>query len=309
MSANDPGTGWVDPNPPDRTDPRATRTLAIAAVALTGMVLVALVGVVIAKHAGLFGDDDGDGDRPSVVLSAANAESENAFMPSVVVAPIEIADSVAGDIASFTAQLPLSAARGARLVTGTQPGLYGSVGTNAVCDVPAVANYLDAQPEKASRWAQAIGIAPQKIPYYLNTLTPVSLIADTWVTSSAFVDGRALPSQTVLEAGNAVLIDQAGVPRVHCATGDPLVPPANVDLADLEVHGKRWSEFAAQNVVAVAYAGGESTKPVTEFTLRDLSSGETGTHPAGGNISLGADPTGWIPDPAAMNVPPTKGLK
>lgn len=309
MSPNDPGTGWVDPNPSDTTDAGAARILAITAVALTGVVLLALVGVVMAKHAGVFGNDDEHRDRPSVVLSAANAEGENPFMPSVVVAPIEIADNVAGDIASFTAQLPLSAARGARLVVGTQPGLYGSVGKAALCDVPGVANYLDAQPEKSTAWAQAIGIAPQKIPYYLNTLTPVALIGDTWVTSSDFTDGRMVPTQTVLQAGNAVLIDQAGVPRVHCATGDPLGPPANIDLADLDVHGKRWPEFDTRNVVAVAYAGGEATKPVTEFTLRDLSSGETGTHPAGGNISLGADPSGWVPDPVAMNVPPTKGMK
>lgn len=309
MPVNDPLTGWVDPNPPDTTEPGARRTLIIAAVALTGVVLVALVGVVSAKHAGVFGDSGGDRERPSFILVAANTEGDVPFMPSVLVAPVEIADTVAGDIASFIAQLPPSAARGARLVPGSQPGLYGSVGKTAVCDVPAVANYLDAHPEKSAPWALATGIAPQKIPYYLNTLTPVALIADTWVTFSAFVDGRAVPTQTVLQAGTAVLIDQVGVPRMHCATGDPLAPPANIDLADLDVHGKRWPEFAVQNVVAIAYAANQTDKPVTEFTLRDLSSGETGAHPAGGNISLGADPSGWVPDPVAMNVPPTKGTR
>ena len=101
---------------------------------------------------------------------------------------------------------------------------------------------------------------------------------------------------------------EPGAALVETAEGMTLLP-ANIDLADLDVHGKRWPEFDTRNVVAVAYTGGEATKPVTEFTLRDLSSGETGTHPAGGNISLGADPSGWVPDPVAMNVPPTKGMK
>ncbi len=305
MSSNDAGAGWVDPNPPDITDPVAGRALTIAATALTGLVLLTLIAVVIAKHAGVFGVDD-DGDGPRVELEAANVAGADPFMPSVVVAPIDIADSVAGDVDSFTSQLPASAGRGARLVPGTQQGLYGTVGKTAVCDVPEVANYLDVHPERSRSWARAISIAPQKIPYYLNTLTPVALIADTWVTSSAFVDGRAVPAQAVLQAGTAVLIDQAGVPRVHCATGDPLAPPANMNFADLDVQGKRWPKFLPQNVIAVAYAsGGTAQSAVAEFALRDLSSGEVETRAAGGTISIGADPTGWTPDPVAMNVPPS----
>lgn len=305
MSRNE--VGWVDPNPPDTTDPRAARTLIIAGVALAGVVLMALVGVVVAKHAGLLGGP-GDGDSPSVVLAGANTERSDSFMPSVVVTPIEIADTVAGDIASFTSQLPFSASRGVRLVPGTQPGLYGIVGKTVVCDVPAVANYLDAHPERSAAWAQAIGISPQKVPYYLNTLTPVALTADIWVTSWNFTDGHAVPAQMVLQAGNAVLIDQVGVPRVHCATGNPLAPPANIDLGTLTLQGAQWQEFKPQNVIAVAYSGGGATQPVTEFSLRDLSTGETDTRPAGGTIDLGTDPAGWIPDPVAMNVPPTKGM-
>ncbi|CAM3656266.1 hypothetical protein H7J08_08570 [Mycobacterium frederiksbergense] len=305
MPPIDPGTGWVDPNPPDTTNPGAGRTLLLSGIALTGVVLLALVGVVIAKHVGVFGGsgDDGGGGPP-VVLAAANQPGENAFMPSTVVAPIEIADTVAGDIASFVAQLPPSAARGARMVPGTQPGLYGAFGATAVCDVPAVANYLDAHPERSTPWAQSIGVAPQKIPYYLNTLTPVALITDTWVTSVGFIEGRATPEQTVLQAGNAVLVDRAGVPRVRCADGNPLAPSANVDLRTLDAQGKNWDEYMPENVVAVSYAGTGGTELVEEFTLRDLSSGEAQAYPPGGTINLGPDPAGWSPDPVAMNVPP-----
>lgn len=303
MSPNDPAVGWVDPNPPDATNPGADRVLIMAGIGLTIVVLVALVGVVVAKRAGVFGS--GAPDRPPVVLIAANAAGDDRFMPSVVVSPIEITDTVAGDIESFTAQLPPSAGRGVRLVPGTQPGLYGGFGPTAVCDVPAVANYLDAYPDRSVPWATAIGIAAEKIPYYLNTLTPVALAADTWVTATRLVDGRPGAMQAVLQAGNAVLVDQAGVPRMHCATGNPLTPPANVDLRTLDVRGKTWPEYATENVIAVAYAAGDASEQVvTEFTVRDLSNGETARYPVGGTINLGADPAGWAPDPVAMNVPP-----
>lgn len=306
MSPNEPTSGWLDPNPPDTTGPRTDRVLTLAGVGLTALVLVVLVGVVLAKQGGLFGEDV---NRPSVLLIAANATSDDSFMPSVVVSPIEIPDTVASDLATFTAQLPVSSARGARLVPGTQRGLYGSTGDTPVCDVPAVANYLDANPERSAPWAEEIGIAPQKIPYYLNTLTPVALITDTWVTVAVFIDGRAVPTQAVMQAGSAVLIDQVGVPRVHCATGNPLTPPANVNLSALEISGKEWTDFSLQNIIAVAYSGGGSASPiVTEFDLRDVSSGEVIARPTGGTIAIGPDPTGWAPDPAAMNVPPIKGM-
>lgn len=304
MSTFDPGTGWIDPNPPDTTDPGTGRKLLLAGIALSGVVLLALVGVVVAKHAGVFGGDTDD-DGPAVVLAGANVIGTDPFMPSTVVAPIEITDTVAGDIASYTSQLPPSSTRGARLVPGAQPGLYGTVGEIPVCDVPGVANNLDAYPDRSAVWAQAIGIALEKIPYYLNTLTPVALIADTWVTASSFTDGRAEPAQTVLQAGSAVLIDQAGVPRVQCATGNPLGPPANADLQTLSVLGEDWPDFNLRNVVAVAYAATE--QPIAdEFTLRDLSGGDTVVVSAGGRINLGADPAGWAPDPVAMNVPPRR---
>src|SRR5699024_6987030 len=37
-------------------------------------------------------------------------------------------------------------------------------------------------------------------------------------------DGRAVPFQSVLQAGTAVLIDAYGVPRVQCGCGNPLAP-------------------------------------------------------------------------------------
>lgn len=275
---------------------------AIAAVALTVVVLLALAGVVVAKRAGVFG---GEGDGPAVALVAANVGAEKGFIPSVLVAPVEISDSLAAEAAAFTAQIPQSSGRGVRLVPGTQPGLYAGAERSTLCDVPAAANHLDAYPERSAPWAHAVGIDVPKIPYYLNTLTPVALIADTWVTASKLSDGATVPVQQVLQAGTAVLIDQAGVPRLHCATGDPLAPPADVNLTGLAPEGDRWPTFDTHEVVAVDYAVGDQPL-LAEFALRDLETGAQLIRPAGGTIKLGPDPSGWVPDPVAMNTPPAR---
>ncbi|QYL21763.1 DUF6777 domain-containing protein [Mycolicibacterium diernhoferi] len=278
--------------------------LVLAGAALTFVVLCALIGVVLAKRTGLLGS--ADPDRPPVALIAANDVGDAPFMPSVVVAPIEIAGTVASDMASFTAQLPRSAGRGARLVAGTQRGLYGSVGDAAVCDVPAIANFLDAYPDRSASWARAIGIEQQKVPYYLNTLTPVVLNSDTWVTLSLFSGGHTESVQAVLEAGNALLVDEIGVPRVHCASGNPLLPPANIDLSSMEPTGDKWPHFSPNEVLAVAYTGpGPSAPAVSVFELRDVRTGDVIERIPGRTIAIGEDPAGWVPNLAAMNVPPS----
>lgn len=314
MSSAPPG--WTDPNPRDVTDPRAKTTLAIAAIALTTLVIAALVTVVVVKRSGLFGDASPD---QTVFLAAANAPTHDPFMPSVAVGA---SDRTSLGTTPAAQQLAYSADRGVRLVAGTQPGLYGAIGQSNSCDAAAVANYLDAHPDTAKAWGKAIGIATAEIPYYLNTLTPVYLTADTWVTSHSYSDGHAAPFQAVLQAGNAVMIDPAGVPRVHCACGNPLVPPANRSLSKLSrVQGKPWPDYNNQNVVAVAYyvASGAFTpqidprvlnppqpKPaVGEFSLRDLTTAELVVRKAGGTINLGESGHAVpLPDPLAMNRPP-----
>lgn len=58
----------------------------------------------------------------------------------------------------------------------------------------------------------------------MRSLQPVVLMHDTWVTNHGYRDGRAVPFQSVLQAGTAVLIDAYGVPRVQCGCGNPLAP-------------------------------------------------------------------------------------
>jgi len=277
--------------------------LIIAGVGLTLVVVVALV-IVVVLHRG----DDGRPPHDTASLLATNVEGPQTFTPSAV-AILTPEEFGLGSGSSQTRQLPIAAERGVRLAQGTQPGLYGGYGQAYACDASAVANHLDTHPDTAAAWADVIGITPNDVPQYLNTLTPVVLTADTWVTSHRFVDGHSEATQTVLQSGTNVMIDPIGVPRVHCASGAPLVPPANVDLTELDLDGDRWPAFDTRNVVAIAYSDAAGRPaPVDEFSLVDITSGQPFTQRAGGTIDLGPEPPAmW--DPVAMNVPPIRSRR
>jgi hypothetical protein len=122
-------------------------------------------------------------------------------------------------------------------VVGTTPGLYGGSGDQKVCDPDWIAAFLQQHPDKAAAWVTALNADPTlkwsggrplevaDIPQYLSELRAVVLRYDTRVTNHGFLNGKATPHQSVLQAGTAVLVDSMGVPRVRCACGNPLLPP------------------------------------------------------------------------------------
>lgn len=295
--------------PSGPTPRRVNAILATSATLLTVVVLAALIGVVIAKR-GLVADRRGG---PSdVTLIAANAAIADAFTPPAVIATPPIAEAAAQQIATATQQLPTSSDRGVRLVSGTHPGLYGGLSQQNSCDVAAIANTVSAQPDKARPWSQPLSIQSVQIPYYLNSLTPVVLTTDTWVSAHRYSGDSAAPFQAVLQAGSAVLVDAAGVPRVQCASGAPLTPPANLNLSALGQTGTAWPGYSPPNVVAIAYTDAPSsftdpvpTTPVTQFTLINLSTGEPLNRKAGGtiNIDQSTNPIA-LPNPITANKMP-----
>jgi hypothetical protein len=302
---------WQYPNPPSHDDPRVRIVLGVAAAALTAVVLAVLVGVVVTKRGVTFGGPD----HGPVVLTAANTAGSRPFMPSGVAPPrIPLSEKAAQEIQSTLGQLPTADDRAARLASGAHPGLYGGSAAGAECDTAAVANYLSSHPDRAQAWAATVRIRPDKIAYYLNILTSAVLTTDTWVTGHDYSAGKAEPYQTVLQAGNAVLVDPAGVPRVQCISGNPLVPPANTKLTDLEITGQAWPGYSTQNVVAIAYSDAPAsftdpvpTRPLTELTLLDLATGEPLVRRVGNTLDLGQLPPGGpLPDPVAMNAPPAR---
>lgn len=296
---------WVDPNPSSTVNPRAKVVLTVAGVALTAVVIATLIAVVRSRG---HSSDSGYASN-TVVLLGVDAAYPDAFTPSAVIDPVTASEHAASEIATMTQELPTSTGRGVHVVAGTRPGLYGGTDRTSACNAAAVANYLDTHLDEGRVWSQTIGIEPQQIPTYLNTLTPVILNVDTWVTSHRFSTGGGLPFQAVLQAGTPVMIDPVGVPRLHCKSGSPLIPPANTNLVKLDdVRGAPWQGYAPQKVVAIAYASSGAESAVSEFSILNLGSAEQIMRKVGGTINLGSAPdTGRLPDPASSNVPPRTG--
>lgn len=290
---------WVDPNQPSPINPKAPLILAASAVALTLVVVATLIGVLVLDS----GHDSAVPTTGSATLVKRNAPSNDSFTKSILVVPIAISDVAAQKSASLLQQLPVRADRGVRQVSGRQSELYGATGETQPCDAVTLANALDADAATANVWGLTLGLTPQQIPYYLNTLTAAVLMGDTWVTSYALNGGTAHPAQTVLQAGTAVLVDPIGVPRVHCVSGAPLTPPANQNLTEYHLDGDPWDGFSLQTVLAVGYASAEKPDPLGAFALIDVATGEQVLRGTGGTIDLGSASVP-LPDPTVMNVPP-----
>jgi hypothetical protein len=297
--------------PSATVNPRANVILTLAGIGLTLIVLATLVGVVIVKRGMAF--QSHDAHPTPVILSAANAKVPDPFTsPATTPIPPVSQDAVA-QIQALVGQLPLAADRGVRLVSGAHPGLYAGAAEARSCDAAQLANELVGRPERARAWAELLDVGPPRIAFYLDSLTPVTLTVDTWVTSHGFRDGRTTTQQSVLQAGSAVLIDPAGVPRVLCGGGNPLQPPIDTNFSTLPPTGQRWPGYDPQSVVAIAYSDAPSsfadpvpTAAIDEFKLVDPTSGALVIRKAGGTIELGqSDLDGTsLPDPIGANVAP-----
>ncbi|MGO3325058.1 DUF6777 domain-containing protein [Gordonia sp. (in: high G+C Gram-positive bacteria)] len=155
-------------------------TLVLSAIVA---VLVVAVGLGAVK---LHQDKTGNILIPALSLRAADDPGPDPFTDSVVlrnqIDPPTIAPRGASD-------------RGVRAVSGTTPGLYGTTGS-ASCDTAALGTSLANDRAAGDAWASVFGIRRVDTPWYLNTLTPVVLTADTWVTNHAYRSGMPAPFQS-----------------------------------------------------------------------------------------------------------------
>ncbi|MGW4651842.1 DUF6777 domain-containing protein [Kitasatospora sp. NPDC004289] len=170
-----------------------------------------------------------------------------------------------------------------RTVTGSDPGLYGGSRQTASCDVPKLSAFLTSDQAKGRAWAGVLGIDPSTIDPYLRSLTPVVLRSDTRVTNHGFANGVATPYQSVLQSGTAVLIDGRGLPRVRCACGNPLLPPAALAVPPA-YSGTPWPAFKPQDTVVVSPA----PSPLKDVTVVDPSSGQSFSHGVGSPSASGS---------------------
>jgi hypothetical protein len=176
--------------------------------------------------------------------------------------------------------------------------LFGGSGNLGECDVPKLADFLAANPDKAQAWAEVRGIAPEQISAYMHALTPVVLLHDTLVTNYGFSGGVATPRQSVLQAGTAVLVDATGQPVVRCACGNPLTAPATINLPAATVQGNGWDGYDAAQAVLV-----QSGPAVTELVLVDVNTGDSFSEVVGAGES--AAPTSSSSSAPTSSAPPS----
>ncbi|MDQ4034180.1 MAG: hypothetical protein M3332_18850 [Actinomycetota bacterium] len=211
----------------------SNRALAASFIAVL-LSVVLLTVLVIRQHT--------ESANGQVYLETAEGVGANPFVPLSPDTP----EAVGGEVTPGGGTTPMS------------PGT-DNVGT---CDPGKLAAYLDANPEKASAWAQALNSDPtltwsgggeigtQQIPAYILELTPRVLTEDLRVTNYQFRDGKATAVQAVLQNGTAVLIDAKGVSRVRCACGNPLTPMIRLSAQPI-YQGRPWPGFQPLRITIV----------------------------------------------------------
>ncbi|MER7692384.1 DUF6777 domain-containing protein, partial [Streptomyces sp. NPDC097610] len=239
-------------------------------VAVVATAIVAAVALILVFTRS---DDTSNQQRGEVFLQSAGSTGADPFTESTA------KESTAP---TATPSLPATATAtgtgtAVRSVSGDAPGLYGGTRNVASCDVEKQITALKADPSKNAAFASVLGIQPSAVPGYLRTLTPVRLRADTRVTNHGYRNGSATSYQAVLQAGTAVLVDDRGVPRVRCACGNPLTPPAAQQSAAPRPVGQSWSGYRSSHVVVVAPA----PRPVKKFVVADQKKGEWFTRKQG----------------------------
>jgi hypothetical protein len=140
-----------------------------------------------------------------------------------------------------------------------------STDNRTTCDPEKLISYFTSNQQASEAWVRALNydrtlswgggsrIEPQQIPVYIRELTPRLLAEDLRVTNYQFTNGVALPVQSVLEKGTAVLVDAKGIARVRCVCGNPLTPMVQPKMPPI-YQGTPWPSFQPQRVAMTQHA-------------------------------------------------------
>jgi hypothetical protein len=256
---------------------------------IIGLVLLVVAALLIGSFV-IFGggDDDGGGE----------AGGDQLLLEPI---GLTLADDFAGNLDLDTPGNSLAIALGdvpppeedddaisGKSLPGDQPGLYGGSQDVGVCDVDQLIEFLtdEENADKAEAWADVQGIDVDGIEDFILSLTPVRLRYDTRVTNHGFRDGRATPTQSILERGTAVLVDARGVPRVKCNCGNPLLEPVEVgggeDYGDDDLYTNpddQWDDYDPDLIIIVV----EADDDIDDYILIDIFDGTPYSRPAGSN--------------------------
>jgi hypothetical protein len=172
--------------------------------------------------------------------------------------------------------------------SGGTPGLYGGSRSKAVCDKEVQLRFLEQNPDKAAafcaalnsdptlRWSGGNKVVPDQLRAYFAELTPLMLTRDIRATNHGFRNGLPTPRQSVLQAGQGVLVDMYGVPRVRCECGNPLNPPRPVKTTP-NYTGPKWENFDPTRIIVIQ----QTTVIVETFVLVEVETGQIVDRPAG----------------------------
>ncbi|MFJ4788381.1 DUF6777 domain-containing protein [Streptomyces sp. NPDC088794] len=163
------------------------------------------------------------------------------------------------------------------LQQGDTPGLYGGTREPTLCDVAKLKAFLTdpGNKQKAQAWATALDLTTAGIPDYLDRLTPVLLRHDTLVKNHDYKKGKAVPFNSLLQAGIAILVDEQGLPAVKCSCGNPLRPfEGDTDRISVTFDdgNKKWQGYERSSVVAVRPA----PRRMAKLALVDIDDPDTG---------------------------------
>ena len=257
-----PGT-WGQSQPNQFAAPNSTPAAARAPESKSkrGRIIVAIVaGLALLFGGGALAFVLGGGKTIAAMSYISTGDpGPNAFMPSVADADAEKSVADKGQLVSWTS----------KAVDGSDPNLYGGSGQLSVCDAQALVKNLNVNTDLKAAFAAGIGIRAEDVSSYVEALTPLMLMKDTWVTNHGFQDGKATPYQSVLQKGTAVLVDAKGVPRVRCACGNPLAEAWDGYTAPTESTAF-WDGYDSKKVVAVYGSEDQSES----LAITDVESGQ-----------------------------------
>ncbi len=272
---------------------QATSTRIVA----TGLLALALVLTVVSC-----GGDDSQSSGGELFVQE---EGEILLEPSGVAGPDSFAGEkfvAAGPTTTFslptgstipgTPERPAATTPGGGVEVPSYPGdtpaLYGGSRSKARCDKEAQLVFLEQNPDKATAFCEALNsdptlrwdggnqLRPDQLRDYFAELTPMILTHDTRVTNHGYRDGHPTPRQSVLQAGQAVLVDRYGVIRVRCECGNPLLPPRPVKKTPAYT-GPRWEGFDPTQIIVVQ----QTTVIINVFVIIDVETGEVFERPPG----------------------------
>src|SRR3954466_9458244 len=264
-----------------------------ARVSVPGRITAALL-IAVSAAVGACG---GGGGSSATTASGVKGASEITAEPVSSAGSNPFTAPAGKDMAGLKPPPKATSTTGPATYRGSLPGLYGGTRDYATCDAGKLITFLEQNPDKATAWADTLNIRVTRIRTYVHHLTPVLLRTDTRVTNHGYVNGRANPLQSVLQAGTAVFVNRYGEPVVKCYCGNPLTRPTL--YATPTYVGTRWPTFEVRHITITQ----RTIRIVDSYTLFDPDTGKTFTRPAG--TSGGSDlPSGQdLPEPM-VPIPP-----